>query len=86
MKFRLKAYYIYLISLVVLPLPFSYIRWVWLSDRPTENTLFENLGFELGWILIVGLMILGTYYSIKHEWKKWKKRTKTTLKDNLSAS
>ena len=49
----------------------------------------QDIGFvlvtDLGATIISGI-IVGLYYSIKHEWKKWKKRAKPTFKDNVPAS
>ena len=49
----------------------------------------QDVGFVIGTVIgaiIISGIILGLYYSIKHEWKKWKKRTKPTLKDNVPAN
>ena len=86
MNFKLKAWMVYLISLVILPWPTALFIGIVIIQRPLETSLAYAMGNALAYDMIIGGFILGMYYSIKHEWKKWKKRTEPTLKDNVSIS
>jgi len=72
MTFKLKAWMIYLISLVILPYPTAIFIGIVIIQRPLETSLAAAIGSAWAYDLLIGGVVLGMYYSIKHEWKKKK--------------
>jgi len=61
MTFKLKAWHIYVISIVVLPYPLLMLV-AFTATRPTEESFASNIGSAIAYVAVFGGIILAIYY------------------------